>query len=63
MKEDIVSIGGGQVYFLGVVPLHSDSPSTYSNMMPDVLCKYMVGHMTTQRSFSDSAQKSGQNNI
>ena len=55
MKEEIVSIGGGQVYFLGVVSLHPDSPPTYSNMMPDVLCEYMVGHVTTQRSFSNSA--------
>ena len=53
MKEKIVSIEGGQVYFQGVVPLHPDSPSMYSDMMPDVLCEYMVGHMTTQRSFSD----------
>ena len=55
MKEENVSIGGGQVYFLGVVLLHPDSPSTYSNMMPDVLSEYMVGHMPIQRSFSDLA--------
>ena len=33
MKEKTVSIGGGQEYFLEVVPLHPDSPSTYSNIM------------------------------
>ena len=26
MKEEIVSIEGGQVYFQGVVPLYPDSP-------------------------------------
>ena len=51
MKEEIVSIGGRQVYFLGVVFLHPDSPLTYSNMMPDVLCEYMVGHVTTRGHF------------